>query len=193
MFYLPQKKLGILRAAIWGIAKCGKTETLKGLVSQLPPQITRGNFLDCGKVPERDRELFLEYVPIRLGQVKGMDLMLELFAPHADQATSDTWLQLASDADGIVIVVDSLTSRLSENINSLHSLKELLARAKRKLTRIPMVCQFNKRDLPDALPFEVLERAIDLRTAPTFETVASEKLGLIDVVQALRKMLVRAL
>jgi len=193
MFYLPQKKLGILRAAIWGIGECGKTETLKGLVSQLPTQITRGNFLDCGAVPERDRELFLEYVPIRLGQVKGTDLMLELFAPHADQAASDTWLQLASDADGIVIVVDSQTSRLSENINSLHSLKRLLARAKRELTRIPMVCQFNKRDLPDALPFEVLERAIDLRTAPTYETVASEKLGLIDVIQALRKMLVRAL
>lgn len=193
MFYLPHKKLGILRAAIWGIGKCGKTETLKGLVSQLPPQITRGNSLDCGAVPEQDKELFLEYVPIRLGQVKGTDLMLELFAPHSDQATSDTWLQLASEADGIVVVVDSLTSRLSENINSLHSLKQLLARAHRALTRTPMVCQFNKRDLPDALPFEVLARAIDLWTAPAFETVATEKLGLIEVVQALRKMLLRSL
>ena len=59
--------------------------------------------------------------------------------------------------------------------------------------RIPVVCQFNKRDLPDALPFEVLERAIDLRTAPAFETVASQRRGLVDVVQALRKLLVRTL
>ena len=59
--------------------------------------------------------------------------------------------------------------------------------------RIPAVCQFNKRDLPDALPFEVLERAIDLRTAPAFETVASLKLGLTDVVRALGKLLVLTL
>jgi len=193
MFYLSGKKLGIFRAAIWGIDKCGKTETLKGLVSQLPRQITRGAWLDYDLLSERDKDLLLEYVPVRLGQIKGMDLMLELFAPHPDQAASGTWLQLVSDADGLIIVVDSQTSRLSENIESLRSLKELLARANRSLMRIPVVCQFNKRDLPDALPFEVLERTIDLRTAPAIETVASQNLGLMDVVQALGKLLVRTL
>ncbi len=193
MFYSPGKRLGIFRAAIWGISKCGKTETLKGLVSQLPPQITRGNWLDYDVLSERDKDLLLEYVPVRLGQVKGTDLMIELFAPHPDQAASKTWLQLVIDADGIIIAVDSQTSRLSENINSLRSLKELLARANKSLMRMPVVCQFNKKDLPDALPFEVLERAIDLRTAPVFETVASQKLGLIDVVQALSRLLARAL
>jgi len=193
MFYSPSKKLGIFRVAMWGIGKSGKTESLKGLVSLLPPQITRGNWLDYGVLSERDKNLLLEYVPVRLGQAKGMDLMLEVFATQPDQAGSETWLQLASSADGIIIVVDSQTHRLSENIASLLNLRELLARSNRSLMRIPVVCQFNKRDLPDALPFEVLERSIDLRTAPAFESVASQKLGLIDVVQASSKLLVRTL
>lgn len=193
MFYLPRRKLGIFRAAIWGIGRCGKTETLKSLIAQLPPQITRGNWLDYRTVPERDSDLFMEYVPVRLGEVKGTDLMLELFAPQPGQAACATWLRLASEADGVIIIIDSQVSRLAENIDSLRSLKELLIRANRSLMRIPVVCQFNKRDLPDALPLEVLERTIDLRTAPAFETVASQRLGLVDVVQALRKLLVRTL
>jgi len=193
MFYSPRRKLGIFRAAVWGIAKCGKTETLKGLIAQLPPQITRGAWLDYRSIPEQDRSLLLEYVPVRLGEVNGTQLMLELFAPPPEQAESATWLNLVSEADGIIIVIDSQVSRLAENIDSLRRLKELLARAGKSLNRLPVVCQFNKRDLPDALPFEVLERAVDLRTAPAFETVAEKGLGLVDAIQALRKLLLRTL
>jgi len=193
MFYSPSKKLAIFRAALWGTTQCGKTETLKGLIGQLPREVTRGNWLDYGGIPERDTEFFLEYVPVRLGHIKDADVMLELFAPHLDQAGLEVWLELASGADGIIIVVDSHTSRLARNLASLRQLRQLLVTANRSLERVPTVCQFNKRDVPDALPCEVLERAIDLRTAPVIETVATRRMGLVDVVRALSKLLLRAL
>ena len=193
MFYSPRKKLAIFRAALWGATQCGKTETLKGLISQLPREVTRGNWLDYADMPERDTELLLEYVPVRLGRIKEADVMLELFAPHADQAGLEVWQKLVSGADGIIIVVDSRTSRLARNLASLRRLRQLLVTANRSLERTPTVCEFNKRDAPDALPLEVLERAIDLRTAPVVGTVATRQMGLVDVVQALSKLLVRTL
>ncbi|MBN1592488.1 MAG: hypothetical protein JW941_04470 [Candidatus Coatesbacteria bacterium] len=193
MFYSSQRKAAVFRAAIWGIEGAGKTETLEGLISQLPPEVTRGNWLGYHGISERDKSSFLEYVPIRLGEQDGINLMLELFSPQPDQRASETWLEIVSGADGIIVVVDSQLSRLTENIDHLAVLKDLLANSNRSLMRIPVVCQFNKRDLPDILPFEVLERLIGLRTAPAFETIASQQLGVLDAIRALRKLLIRSL
>lgn len=191
MFYSSHYKALISRIAVWGIENSGKTETLKGILSLLPDRVTRGNWLDYEGIPDDDRELFLEYVPVRLGEIKGVKAMMELFAPPRPLVNDGTWLSLASDPDGVLLTVDSDLARLSENLKWLDSLKDRLGGSGKFLQKVPVVCQLNKRDLNDALPVDVLERAINLRTAPFIETVASDRLGLHEVLRGLTKLMLR--
>ncbi|MCD6326631.1 GTPase domain-containing protein [bacterium] len=193
MFYSKNKGAVILRALLWGIEQSGKTETLKSLIASLPQQSTADNWLNYRSIADKDREYLLEYLPIRLGLVKGIDVTLELFAPPASLSRGEHWLGMMPHTDGFILVVDSSTSRLGANLASMVELKEHLGRMGKTLHKLPVVCQLNKRDIKDALPTDVLVRAINLRTAPHIETSATQSRGVLDVLQAMTSLLLREL
>jgi len=181
MFYSKTKKAAILRVLLWGVAGAGKSETLSQLRAALPNHLTRGCWLDYASA-DRDG-LFLEYLPVKLGRVKGVDVTLELFSAPG-QSSGSEWLELVPEADGFVVVIDSAVERLSANLESTDELRNLLSKSGKALERIPTVCQLNKRDLKDSLPPDVLHRATGLWSSPELETVAPEGLGVLDVLQA---------
>ena len=193
MFYSPGKKMVLVRVALWGMRRSGKSETLKNLAGLLPAQKTGNSWLSYGPEFEEDWRLWLEYLPVRIGRIGQMDVQLELFSAQRANASSAAWLDLVKAADGIILVIDSRVESLSKNLASVSQLRSILARSGKVLERMPVVLQFNMRDLDEVLPCDVLERAINLRTAPWYPTVAVRGVGLVDLIKAISTLVGRTI
>lgn len=193
MFYSPGKKMVLVRVALWGMRRSGKSETLKNLAGLLPAQKTGNSWLSYGPEFEEDWRLWLEYLPVRIGRIGQMDVQLELFSAQRANASSAAWLDLVKAADGIILVIDSRVESLSRNLASVSQLRSILARSGKVLERMPVVLQFNMRDLDEVLPCDVLERAINLRTAPWYPTVAVRGVGLVDLIKAISTLVGRTI
>jgi len=183
----------LVRVALWGMRRSGKSETLKNLAGLLPAQKTGNSWLSYGPEFEEDRRLWLEYLPVRIGRIGQMDVQLELFSAQHANASSAAWLDLVKAADGIILVIDSRVESLSKNLASVSQLRSILARSGKVLERMPVVLQFNMRDLDEVLPCDVLERAINLRTAPWYPTVAVRGVGLVDLIKAISTLVGRTI
>jgi signal recognition particle receptor subunit beta len=96
--------------------------------------------------------------------------------------------------DGIVFVADSAPNRLRANAESLRNLRENLAEHNLQLSEIPHVIQINKRDLPDALPAEMIAAVLDPKgTIEVFEAVAAEFQGVFEPLRAVSKLVLEKL
>jgi signal recognition particle receptor subunit beta len=96
--------------------------------------------------------------------------------------------------DGIVFVADSSPNRLRANAESLRNLRENLEEYNLDLDEIPHVIQFNKRDLPDALPMNMLRQVLDpAQRVPVFESVADRTEGVFEPLRAVSKKVLEKL
>jgi hypothetical protein len=109
----------------------------------------------------------------------------------ADQAP--TRKPLLDQVDGIVMVVDSQRERIEENASSLLELREMLLDYGRDLEDVPLVLQYNKRDLSDPYALEELHRKLDVNGAAVFEAVATENSGVLQTLSTISKHVVRSL
>jgi hypothetical protein len=92
-------------------------------------------------------------------------------------------------ADGIVFVADSQREMLQANRESLANLRENLAEQGKNIDEIPMVIQYNKRDLPSAMPVEELDHALNPRRLPTFSACAHDGTGVLPTLSSIAKMI----
>ena len=139
-----------------------------------------------------DRTLFFDFLPIEIGRIKGYDIRIQLYTVPGQVKYESTRRLVLRGVDGIVFVADSLAVRRKENVLSLKSLADNLASYKKSLLEIPLVFQYNKRDLLDEgiplLPVEWLEKDLNAKLkAPAFE--ASALMG-PNVVQTMKKIIV---
>ena len=96
--------------------------------------------------------------------------------------------------DGIIFVADSASNRLRANAESMRNLRENLDEYNLSLDEIPMVLQFNKRDLPDAVPTEMLKSILDPQARfPSFDAAASSGVGVFETLRAVSKMVLERL
>ena len=98
-----------------------------------------------------------------------------------------TRLAVLNGADGIVFVVDSQAEKFEENVQSITELEMNLHRLGKDLASFPIIMQWNKRDMPSALPVAVLERYLNRRRAPSFEAIASSGTGVYATLRAISK------
>ena len=98
-----------------------------------------------------------------------------------------TRLAVLNGADGIVFVVDSQAEKFEENVQSITELEMNLRRLGKELGNFPFVMQWNKRDMPSALPVNVLERYLNRRRVPSFEAVACSGTGVYSTLRAISK------
>ena len=177
------------RILLWGISGSGKTTTLQMIHSKLQADL-RG---ELTQEPTRlDPTVFYESMPIMLGKVGGLDSQIELLAVPgaADQAM--TRKQLLDEVDGIVLVLDCSPARIEENWAALTELRESLGAYGRALEEIPVVLQYNKRDVADPFAIEALHRRIELDQAAVFETIATTGHGVMATLTTISKHVVRA-
>jgi signal recognition particle receptor subunit beta len=90
--------------------------------------------------------------------------------------------------DGVVFVADSQVERMEANIESFENLRQNLKEQGYDLDTLPLVVQFNKRDLPNVVSVEEINKAINHRNVPSFEAVAPEGVGVFETLKAIAKL-----
>ena len=168
----------------YGIGYCGKTTNLQYVFRSINPN-ARGDMLSIAT--ETERTLFFDFLPLDLGAVHGFRTRFHLYTVPGQILYERTRLAVLNGADGIVFVVDSQSEKFEENIQSITELELNLRRIGKDLSHFPLVMQWNKRDLPTALPVQVLERYLNRRRVPSFEAVAYSGKGVFATLRAISK------
>lgn len=153
----------------YGPGLSGKTTNVKKIYESLPKENT-GELVTLST--ETDRTLFFDFIPINVGTVAGFKVKFQLFTVPGQVRYNATRRIVLQNADGIVFVADSQTDLLKENEESLINLKENLSFYGRFLKDIPLVFQFNKRDLPNILPLETMNRQLNPDNLPNIPSEA---------------------
>jgi mutual gliding-motility protein MglA len=135
-----------------------------------------------------DRTLFFDFLPIGIGKVRGYDVKVQLYTVPGQTKYNSTRKMVLKNVDAIVFVADSLEIRRKANMLSLKNLQENLKEQNLSIFKIPMVIQFNKRDLNDqGIPImsaELMERELNAKLkCPTFEASALKGAGVADTLK----------
>ena len=163
----------------------GKTTNLNLLHDRLDPQ-TVGKLLNLAT--QSDRTIYFDLLPVELGDIKGYKIRFQLATVPGQTAFNETRRVVLRGADGIVFVADSQWSNLPKNLESWQNLKENLKTNGTAFEGIPVVVQYNKRDLPDILSVDALQEALGLSSYPFVEAVASAGRGVTETFKLISKL-----
>ncbi len=168
----------------YGIGYCGKTTNLQHVFKSINPN-ARGEMLSIAT--ETERTLFFDFLPLDIGTVHGFRTRFHLYTVPGQILYERTRLAVLNGADGIVFVVDSQADKFEENVQSIAELEVNMRRIGKDMGHFPFVMQWNKRDMPNALPVQVLERYLNRRRVLSFEAVASDGKGVFATLRAISK------
>jgi signal recognition particle receptor subunit beta len=174
----------------YGPGMSGKTTNLEQ-VHKLAPQGSRGNMTSIAT--DGDRTLFFDFLPLDLGEVAGMRTKFQLYTVPGQVYYNATRKLVLQGADGVVFVADSQREKLQENIESLQNLIENLKEQHIDTATIPLVIQWNKRDMPSAMPIEEMEAKINTFHYPTTTGVAFKGEGVLQTLKLASKMVLERL
>lgn len=173
----------------YGPGLCGKTTNLQHIHGKTAPS-SRGEMLSLET--ETDRTLFFDLLPLEVGTLGGMKVRLQLYTVPGQVFYNATRKIVLKNADGIVFVADSQEGALEANIESFSNLRENLAELGMSLDDVPLVLQYNKRDLQQILPVERLQKALNTLDAPYFEAAARYGLGVFETLKGISRLALKA-
>lgn len=151
-----QKREIECKIVYYGPGRCGKTTNLDYIYGTFTKQI-QGEMVSINT--EGDRTLFFDFLPIGIGKIKGCEVKVQLFTVPGQVQYSSTRKLVLKGVDGVVFVADSLEVRREKNMTSLKDLQQNLKEYGLNIAKIPLVMQYNKRDLADeGLPIMTLEQ-----------------------------------
>lgn len=130
----------------YGPGRGGKTTNLEYIYKTYKKQIT-GEMVSI--TTEGDRTLFFDFLPIGLGKIRGFDVRVQLYTVPGQVQYSSTRKLVLKEVDGLVFVADSLKVRREKNMLSLQDMQKNLKEYGLNIFKIPLVLQYNKRDLAD--------------------------------------------
>ncbi len=162
------------KVVYYGPGLCGKTTNLQFVYESLPSN-HRSKMLSLAT--RTDRTLFFDFLPLDLGKIRGMRMRLQLYTVPGQVYYNSTRQLVLKGSDGVVFVADSQDAALDANLESLQNLEDNLKRQGLRLREMPLVLQYNKRDLPNAMSVADLERAVNKMGVPHFESVATTGVG----------------
>jgi small GTP-binding protein len=174
-----------VKIVYYGPGLCGKTTNLNTIYGKTS-QKARGEMVSLNT--ETDRTLFFDLLPMEVGMVSGFKTKLQLYTVPGQVFYNSTRRLVLKGVDGIVFVVDSQTPMLDACRESYENLKENLRELNLDLADIPMVFQWNKRDLRNVVPLEELEAAFNPQGGPSFSSVASDGLGVFETLRGITRL-----
>ncbi len=136
---------------------------------------------------ETERTLFFDFLPIDLGQIRGLRTRFHLYTVPGQVFYDASRKLILRGVDGVVFVADSQEERLDANLESLANLEQNLKEHGFDIGKIPYVLQLNKRDLPNAMPAEQLRKLLLIKGEPVFEAVAKEGTGIVDTLKGVAR------
>jgi len=168
----------------------GKTTNLRSLHGRLPDG-RKGELRSIATGDERT--LFFDFLPLDLGRVGGFAVRFQLYTVAGQGRYERTRAAVLHGADGAVFVADAQAARLEDNRRSLRELRDNLAAQGKPLAGFPLVLQYNKMDLPDALPAAELDRHLNPTGLPRIEAAARHGTGVVETLRAICKLVARSL
>jgi signal recognition particle receptor subunit beta len=132
---------------------------------------------------ETDRTLFFDFLPLDLGTVRGFKTRFHLYTVPGQVFYDASRKLILRGVDGVVFVADSQEERMDANMEALDNLNENLKEHGYDFKKIPYVLQFNKRDLPNALPVAQLQKELIRKGEPFFEAVAFKGVGVFETLK----------
>ncbi len=153
----------------YGPGRSGKTTNLQYIHSRVPRD-RKGEMVSLAT--EADRTLFFDFLPIDLGKISGFTTRFQLYTVPGQVYYNATRKLVLQGADGVVFVADSQKSQLDSDIESFSNLQKNLLEHGIDIRHIPVVIQYNKRDLPNVFSIEQLEEELNFRNVPSYPASA---------------------
>ncbi len=174
----------------FGPAMSGKTTNLQYIYSQTHPD-GKGKMISLQT--DNERTLFFDFLPLALGTLRGFKIRFHLYTVPGQSYYDASRKLILRGVDGIVFVIDSQVTRMEANLESFTTLRGNLEEQGYEIENIPLVFQYNKRDLPNVCPLPELAKVLNPRGLPSFEAVASNGSGVLETLKGLSKLILKDL
>jgi len=172
----------------YGPSLCGKTTNIQSIYASIKPD-QKGKLVSLAT--EADRTLFFDFLPIEIANIRGFKTRLHFYTVPGQVYYNSTRRAVLTGVDGLVFVADSQRDKMEENIESLNNLEENLNYYGKSMKTIPLVIQYNKRDLPDVTPVSEMEQIINPYGYPSFEAVAPTGEGVLATLTKVTKLVLQ--
>ena len=168
----------------------GKTTNLRYIHQRLGEGM-RGELISLATA--HDRTLFFDFLPINSSVINGYNTKFQLYTVPGQVVFSATRQMVLKGVDGLVFVVDSDPAKLEENKEAFQAMCTNIRDNGDRPTDIPMVIQFNKRDLPNAVPLQELQQIFTSPDypIPTFEAVAHDGFNVFATLTSISETLIQ--
>jgi hypothetical protein len=176
-----------VKIVYYGSGLCGKTTNLQVIHRKIPNE-HRSDMVSLAT--ETDRTLFFDFLPLDLGKIKGFATKFQLYTVPGQVYYNATRKLVLRGVDGVVFVVDSAADKLQENLESFKNLEENLAEYGYQRENIPIIIQYNKRDLPNAMSVDKLNTAINKYGLPWNESIAVQGKGIFESLKIIGKLVI---
>ncbi|RMG74689.1 MAG: gliding-motility protein MglA [Nitrospirae bacterium] len=174
----------------YGPGLCGKTTNLQFIYRSTAPE-QKGKLISLAT--ETERTLFFDFLPLALGDIKGFRVRFHLYTVPGQVFYAASRKLILKGVDGVVFVADSQIERMDANIESLEDLKINLAEYGFELEKLPFTIQYNKRDLPNVVPVEEMQRVLNPDNVPWYEAIATEGKGVFETLKDVGKQVLKEL
>jgi signal recognition particle receptor subunit beta len=182
MFINHTSKQVTAKIVYYGTGLSGKTTNLQYIYSITNPK-SRGELVSMET--DIERTLFFDLLPLEVGSINGYQTKFQLYTVPGQIFYDSTRKIVLKGADGIVFVGDSQELMAHGNIESFENLKKNLIDQNIDINKIPLVIQYNKRDLKNIASVESLNRSINHLNVPFFEAVAINGKGVIETLRSI--------
>ena len=191
----PKKKEVQVKIVYYGPGRGGKTTNLEYIYSKFQDRMTT-KLLTVKTYG--DRTLFFDFLPVDIGEIRGYSLRMQLYTVPGQVKYKATRRLVLRGVDGIVFVADSMTLREKMNILALKDLQENLASFDKNIFSIPLVFQYNKRDLAEEgiplLPVEKLDKSLNRQLkVPSLEASALSGVNVVETMKQIISLTVTSL
>lgn len=176
-----------VKIVYYGPGLSGKTTNLQIIHRKVPPEF-KSDMVSLAT--ETDRTLFFDFLPLDLGKIKGFSTKFQLYTVPGQVYYNATRKLVLRGVDGVVFVADSGSDKIEENLESFQNLEENLAEYGYKRENIPIILQYNKRDVPNALSVEELDQHINKYNLPWGEAIANKGVGVFDSLKLIGKIVI---
>lgn len=140
-----------------------------------------------------ERTLFFDFLPMNVGEIRGFKTRFHLYSVPGQVVYDASRKLILKGLDGVIFVADSQVERMDENLEALRNLEKNLEQQGYNIKDIPLVFQYNKRDLPNAASMAELRSQLNKYNAPEFEAVAAEGKGVFESLNTISRSIIHVL
>ncbi len=169
----------------YGPGLCGKTTNIQWIHEQANPE-KRGKLVSLAT--ETDRTLFFDFLPLSMGEVRGFKTRFHLYTVPGQVFYDASRRLILRGVDGVVFCADSQLTRMDANVESLENLRINLREQGYDPERIPLVMQYNKRDVNGVASVSELHALLNYRNVPEFESSALTGVGVFETLKSIIKL-----